>query len=129
MDSKYRTIDVGFMNNAVSSPLGAGGRTFNLDAAQNTLAATSNHFVMTPQHGYRTKFGFDRPQTTIDASGISHIRRGADYNKNKYEGENSKIQMGTEKRLRQPSASPIGGGAGATDYRTNFTWTVPKYAQ
>jgi len=109
--------------------LGAGGRTFNLDAAQNTLVATSNHFVMTPQHGYRTKYGFDRPQTTVEASAISLIRRGADYNKNKYEGESSKIQMGTEKRHRQPSASPIGGGGGATDYRTNFTWTVPKYAQ
>jgi hypothetical protein len=33
LDNKYRTIDVGFMNESVSSPLGAGGRNFNLEAA------------------------------------------------------------------------------------------------
>ena len=125
LDGKYRTIDVGYQNNGPSSPL---ARTFNLEFAQNPLLGASNHFVMTPQHGYRSKPGFDRPQTTIDASAATRLRRGGDYQKNKNEGETSKVQMGTEKRLRQPSASPIGGGAGATDYRNNFTWTVPKYA-
>ena len=84
---------------------------------------------MTPQHGgFRSKAGFDRPQTTIDISTMGRLRGKGEYLSNKHGSENSKIQMGTEKRLRQPSASPIGCGGGATDYRNNFTWTVPKYA-
>lgn len=84
---------------------------------------------MTPQHGgFRSKAGFDRPQTTIDISAMGRMRGKGEYLRNKNDSENSKIQMGTEKRLRQPSASPIGGGGAATDYRNNYTWTVPKYA-
>ncbi len=51
----------GILGDHISSPLGAGGRTFNLDVAQHNLISASNHFLMTPQHGFRTKAGFDRP--------------------------------------------------------------------
>lgn len=78
----------------------------------------------------------DRPMTAGDSSiqSYSRLRGRQEYLKFKYEGENSKIVLGTDGVRGGVSraggvGSRLGSPAlGATDYRQNFTWTVPKYA-
>lgn len=65
IESMYKTIDVGGFNKGPGSPIVSSGKFGNLEAAQNALLSTSN-YAMTPQHGFRTKPGFDRPTTSIE---------------------------------------------------------------
>lgn len=58
---------------------------------------------------------------------VDQIRSKNDYLRIKNEGENSKIQLGNERRTGL--GTPMGGGGGSTDYRNNYQWTVPKFAQ
>ena len=45
------------------------------------------------------------------------LRGKGEYRKNKYEGENAKFTMGSDRKR-----------GSTTDYRQSFTWVVPKYS-
>ena len=122
--AKYRTIDV----NQSETDLPR-----KLDEQQNVPSAIPQgaHFSQTTKHGsqqsnYRVKLGFDRPGTAQDQmTTVNRLRNVSEYRHNKRDGERSKIQMGDERRAKQGTPSNNGSN---TDYRSNFQWTVPKFA-
>lgn len=90
-----------------SSPM---GKTLNLDLSQAAL-----NLSKTPSNqNFRSKIGFDRPHTAMQ--NIDQMRNKNEYLRIKNEGENSKIQLGNERRIGL--GTPMGGNG--TDYRTNY---------
>ncbi len=78
------------------------------------------------------KEGFDRRPVTAQESmmAVAKLRNRSEYFNNKKDGETSKIQLGNERRpVVQRHGTPLSGHGAATDYRSNFQWTIPKFAQ
>lgn len=67
------------------------------------------------------KFGRpeNRPSTAGEpvATSLSKLRNRSEYLKIKHEGESSRVVLGNDRKKME-----------GTDYRSNFMWTVPKFA-
>ena len=86
------------------------------DDSRASLLDTSNRFARPGTAGIQGNASIRSQTPTLQGNRRSYF-------KNKLEGEQTRIVLGNESR---DSARLL--GRGATDYRTNYQWTVPKFA-
>lgn len=87
------------------------------DESRASLLKTSNHFARPGTAGIQGNSSMRSQTPTLQGNRKSYF-------KNKLEGEQTRIVFGNESR----DSTRLLGGRGATDYRTNYQWTVPKFA-